>query len=423
MPEPAVPTPSARPARLALVGLALALLLTQLPAVAFAEHGGREVGSILNCDRPVTPPRCTSVGDDLRHYVWFDSSLTPELADAMRRAMSGAYSRPTKLSVIEQGRRSAWTDVIAYSADYGDNGAAAWVYCPADAAKGVNPSGDRWCREQQLVFNINPRYAVFFADDASREHVSCHELGHTLGLRHWGNPPETDGPAGATCMNANTPNGPTRLHPTDVDHINGYAYAVERRRTVPALPDPVTAPRLEAVPRLAGTLVGASELERPRSLEALADTADVVVRGRVAEVEAGRVFGPDHHPLHYASVTVEVQEVLVGSADGSAASTLVLEVPLLDGPQGLAQLRAEMVASERVLFLRSKATSAAMAGLPLADQLAERGFHRLVTFGSELVSVGGVAVAAPDESSVLESLDGLPFDEAVARLRALGDAR
>lgn len=398
------------------IPFALLLLFTQLPGTSLADHGGREVGSILNCDRPVTPPRCTSVGDDLRHYVLFDSSLTPELAGALRAAMRAAYSEPTKLNLIEQQRPTDWTDVVAYSSDYGDNGAAAWVYCPSGAPQGENPSGHRWCRQQQLVFNINPRYAAFFDDDASREHVSCHELGHTLGLRHWGNPPETDGPVAATCMHANTPNGPTRLHPTDIDHINEYAYIRERRLTAPPVDAPDGAPRLQAGPQLAGGLMGASEVERPRSLAALVESADLVVRGRVTSVEGGRSFGPAHHRLLYAAVTISVTETLAGNASGAE---VLLEVPLLDGPQRLDLVRDQMVGTDRLVFLRSKATSAAIAGLPLADQLAERGFHRLVTFGSELASVDGVAMAPPDESGVLETLAGLPFEKAVARVREI----
>ena len=397
----------------------LALLVAQLlPVGVVADHGGREVGSILRCDRPVTPPRCTSVGDDRRHYVLFDPSLTPDLAAAMRSAMVGAYNQPTKLSLVEQGRPTEWTDVVARSADYGDNGAAAWVYCPSGAPQGENPSGDRWCRQQELIFNLNPRYVAFFGDDASRDHVACHELGHTLGLRHWGNPPQTDGPVGATCMHANTPDGPTRLHPTDIDHINAYAYALDRRLPPPPAIGPDEPGRVDAAPRVAGGLSGASEVDRPRSLEALLETADLVVLGRVTAVDAGRSFGSVHHRLHYAAVSVEVAEFLAGSVSSGEPTSVLLEVPLLDGPDQLERVRTEMLDSERVLFLRSKATSAAEAGMPLDEQLAERGFHRLVTFGSELISVGGVAAAPPDESGVLEPFHGLPFGEALAHLRA-----
>jgi hypothetical protein len=203
--------------------LTAALLVAQFPMPAQAYHGGRPIGTAFACDRPVVPPRCTSVGNDVLHFVYFDATLTPELASSLRDTMAEDYG-PTDLRMFERYVVTSLTDVIALSADYGDNGAAGWTHCPPDSPQGVNERGDRWCQRQTLWFNLNPRYALFFADDESRDHVACHELGHTLGLRHWGNPPQSEGPDAATCMNANTPDGPTGLHQLDVDHINEYPY-------------------------------------------------------------------------------------------------------------------------------------------------------------------------------------------------------
>jgi len=208
--------------------LLAAALLGPTPSVATAAHGGKPIGSLLSCDRPVTPPRCVSVGDDSRHRVYIDPSVPAALADAIRRTMAEDYG-PTNLVMIEQTRVSALTDVIVLAADHGQNGAAGWTYCPPDSPQGTNAHGHRWCRHQELHFNLNARYAVYFGDDASRDYMACHELGHTLGLRHWGNPPESDGPAAATCMNADTPNGPTDLHEFDRDHLNAYYLVSDQR--------------------------------------------------------------------------------------------------------------------------------------------------------------------------------------------------
>ncbi|HEX2141372.1 MAG TPA: hypothetical protein VHK28_03705 [Candidatus Limnocylindria bacterium] len=206
-------------------GKGLAVVVTVMLLVAHAapvaaEHAGRDIGSFSTCDRPVNPPRCSSVGNDRWHFVYIDPSVPAALADSIRDAI--AKYDATYLIVREQVAINHLTDAVAFAADHGANGAAGWVYCPLDAPQGINHRGHRWCQRQEIHFNLNARYAVFFDDDASRDHLACHELGHTIGLRHWGNPPRTDGPAGATCLNADTPNGPLDLHQADVDHILDY---------------------------------------------------------------------------------------------------------------------------------------------------------------------------------------------------------
>jgi hypothetical protein len=202
--------------------LALAVLGPSSGIVtAEEEEPGRPISSLLPCNRPVVPPRCVSVGNDSKHYLYIDPSVPSGLAASLRRAMTEVYDS-TNLEMIVQARITDRTDAIAYAADYGPNGAAGWTYCPPDSPQGVNARGHRWCRHQEIHFNLNVRYAVFFGDTASTNHIACHELGHTLGLRHWGNPPESEGPVGATCMNADTPNGAIDLHEADRKNINAY---------------------------------------------------------------------------------------------------------------------------------------------------------------------------------------------------------
>ena len=394
--------------RLLMAALMAIVAVPPLPGTAVADHGGRDITAQFNCNRPVTPPRCTSVGDNPRHLIYFDPSLTEELAASMRRTLADDYG-PTKLVVIEQSRLTRMTDVIVFSGDYGENGAAGWVYCPSDAPQGTNPSGDRWCRHQELHLNLNARYGAYFDDDASRDYVTCHEMGHTIGLRHWGNPPETSGTdVGATCMNANTPNGPTGLHQFDIDHINAYHY----RR------DPWPGRRILAAPTedrsrqqllpWAGRL-DALEVDAPASLAELTTTSDAVVRGRVVAVSPGRTFDG----LHYATATLEVTQILAGTA----AASVALEIPLFDGPDSIDRLPTW---GDGVYFLRNKGTSARMAGQAAHRQRAEARFHRLMSFDSLVVNDGGNALTDPD-SPALAGLDGLDFDVALARVESAAD--
>ena len=408
--------PPRRMRRPSAVLLALLLAIGQGSGVAVADHGGRDIGSFMACDRPVNPPRCTSVGDDRLHLVAFDESLRGDLAVALRASMAEDYDDPTRLRLIEQPRVTRLTDVIAFSGDYGDNGAAGWVYCPSHAPQGINRLGHRWCRAQELHLNYNPRYGLFFDDDASRGHIACHELGHTLGLRHWGNPPETDGPVGATCMNANTPNGPTSLHPTDIDHLNRYRFPVT---PTPAGVRIVRAPVPESafVGMPAGGL-HALETGEATSLAELIAGSDAVVHGRISALEPGRVFGPSSRPLHYAAATVEVIGVLAGALPVEHSSALTLEIPLFDGPDSIGRLRAGTAGSERILFLRNKGASAAAAGMSTDAQAADAAFYRLTSFAAEIVEADGSAVVPEDERELLAPLSAGSFEEAIRRVQA-----
>lgn len=398
---------STRAGRAAALLAALLLVVSAVPPAA-AHHAGRPIGSFSSCRRPnISPPRCSSVGNDARHFVALDATLTIGLAESLRDTMIEDYE-PTKLEMILQDAVTPETDVIAFSQDYGNNGAAGWVNCPPDSPQGTNRRGHRWCQGQELHFNLNPSMTAFFADDGSRDHVACHELGHTLGLRHWGNPPDSAGPPAATCMNSDTPDGPPNLHQVDHEHINAYNYSMHSpSRNQRPMDIPTDRERL-LLTSWSDTVVEALELDHYASLAELTIGSDAVVRGRVLNVRPGRVFGdPAHSALHYAAVTVAVEELAAGALPPEHAATFTLEVPLYGGPDTMEGVLASLPREESLFFLRNKGGE-------------EADFYRLVVMRGVVVNRDGAAEVTPGDA-VLDGLAGSPFETLVAQVRAAGD--
>lgn len=115
------------------------------------------------------------------HTYHFTSSVSTTMRSATNTAAEAGYE-PTQLN-ISSTTSSSNTDVVIKMFNYGDSGYAGATLCPANSSKtGTNPRVV--CRPQELRYNVHSSVAILFDTSVEREYVACHELGHTVGLRH-----------------------------------------------------------------------------------------------------------------------------------------------------------------------------------------------------------------------------------------------
>lgn len=92
--------------------------------------------------------------------------------------------------------------------NYTVNWPIAWTDCPpASAEGGSHPN--RWCQPSKIRFNGDRR--GYYDTSFERVAIACHEIGHTIGLRHTSNT--------NSCMHA-YPQTSNVISGHDVDHIN-----------------------------------------------------------------------------------------------------------------------------------------------------------------------------------------------------------
>lgn len=124
------------------------------------------------------------------HYVNLSDGFPngiPEIAAAANWAVSEYDS--TDL-VVYRDESDSEPDVEFHDYNYGNStGWVAQAKCPTTntGIGGTDPT--RWCRGQQIIFNswyywyYSGAYDTFF----ERRRLACHEMGHTVGLRHSAN--------------------------------------------------------------------------------------------------------------------------------------------------------------------------------------------------------------------------------------------
>lgn len=168
---------------LVVLVMVMGVLADPLPASAgnFGAEGDCGYLTGNSASSPVTV--CVSKANNIYHAVRLDvvGNQWVGMDIAVKDSLSSDYDPLDLRAYVDQ--TDPYPDVIVYDYDYGDNGYAGWADCPANNT-GIGGSGaTRWCRGQIVRFNGS--YESRWINAAwAREGLACHELGHTVGLRH-----------------------------------------------------------------------------------------------------------------------------------------------------------------------------------------------------------------------------------------------
>ena len=204
----------------ASVATILCFTLALAPTVTATNWGGpKDAGDHCNDDPVVS--QCLNDPSSSNISVIIQTSDT-QIAGNLRWSMLN-YTQVTDLYVFETDAGEPQSRVKARAAFY----TASWWSSTACEYPGLptiyggsEAAHTRWCRPQVIRYNLSKKASKFPGDTAQRD-ISCHEFGHTLGLRHATSTANGGSNWASSCMvYASTTHTTTTQH--DRDHINAY---------------------------------------------------------------------------------------------------------------------------------------------------------------------------------------------------------
>lgn len=192
----------------------LAMMAVASPSAARNWGAGIPPDEDARCTEGPPSSQCTA--QDSFHTVFIPSGVNSFMQTALENSLLNDYDA-IEPDVWASRTTSFTADVRVYETNLGPVARRGYTTCESGAATGEDGTKNMWCRPQLLYLNNHYENSEWNVSGAIRKWLSCHELGHTLGLQHPKEGMHDDW--NQSCMRTNLVPGPADLRPFDVEHL------------------------------------------------------------------------------------------------------------------------------------------------------------------------------------------------------------
>jgi hypothetical protein len=187
--------------RIARVAFVATVLVAVLPGNASANNWAGATGNT----------GCTStlnMADNETHTVWYYDSLRADGRQATNRARNHDLD-PTAINTIDATSDSSIIDAVIFSQYYTTFCGLDWSGGIAGFTMCVSTNSQDRCERHEIRYN---ELALDNLNDDRDQSLACHELGHSVGLKHR----QVEGAAGNGCMDND------HFYPDYTDHDRSH---------------------------------------------------------------------------------------------------------------------------------------------------------------------------------------------------------